>query len=385
MKYLFLIRAGLWRKPMRTVLTGLGIVVAFLLFGIMHGVIAGFDTALDMMSETRLRVQSRASGLESMPSAHAGRIAQVEGVQRVALLSVIGGYFQEPKNGFSSAALDIEAFLEVLPEIKVLPEQVDAMMRTRKGAIVGATLAQKYGWSIGDQVPIKSFLWSNEDGTAGWTVEITAIANAGPDDEQLFANEMYLHWDYFDESRATGKGTAHQFIVAIDDPARAAPIAEAIDALFANSSDETNTVNEREYITSFVRQAGDVRSFVAYILAAVLFTLLFLTGTTMAQSMRDRVAEFGVLKSIGFTDTSVFVMVLAESLVLCLVAALLGLGIAATVFPSVYASIGFDGMSLPPSVFAVGLGIAAAMAIGVAFWPAWSAQRLSIAAATSGR
>ena len=330
MKYLFLIRAGLWRKPIRTVLTGLGVAVAFLLFGLMHGVIAGFDTALDTMSETRLRVQSRASGIESMPIAHANRIAQLKGVQRIAPFSAVGAYYQEPKNSFSSAALDIEAFLEVLPEIKIPPEQVDAMMRTRTGAIIGATLAEKYGWSIGDQIPIKSFLWTNEDGTADWMVEIAAIANAGPDDDKLFAGEMYLHWDYFDESRATGKGTVHQFVVAIDDPTRAGAIAEEIDALFANSSDETTTVNEREYITSFIRQAGDVRSFVAYVLGAVLFTLLFLTGTTMMQSIRDRTAEFGVLKSIGFTDTSVFVMVLTESLVLCVLAALLGLGIAAS-------------------------------------------------------
>jgi putative ABC transport system permease protein len=351
----------------------------------MHGVIAGFDTALDTMSETRLRVQSRASGIESMPLAHASRIAQVQGVGRVASFSAVGAYYQEPKNAFPSAGLDIEAFLEVLPEIKVPPEQVDLMMRTRTGAIIGATLAEKYGWSIGDRVPIKSFLWTNEDGTADWIVEITAIANAGPNDDQLFAGEMYLHWDYLDESRATGKGTVHQFIVAIDDPTKAGPIAEEIDALFANSSDETSTVNEREYITSFVRQAGDVRSFVAYVLGAVLFTLLFLTGTTMMQSIRDRTAEFGVLKSIGFTDTTVFVMVLIESLVLCILAALLGLGIAATVFPNIFASIGFDGMSLAPSVVATGVGIAAAMAIGVAFWPAWRARRLSVAAATSGR
>jgi len=385
MKYLFLIRAGLWRKPMRTVLTGLGVAVAFLLFGIMHGVIAGFDTALNTMSETRLRVQSRASGIESMPIAHANRIAQLKGVQRIAPFSAVGAYYQEPKNSFSSAALDIEAFLEVLPEIKIPPEQVDAMMRTRTGAIIGATLAEKYGWSIGDQIPIKSFLWTNEDGTADWMVEIAAIANAGPDDDKLFAGEMYLHWDYFDQSRTTGKGTVHQFVVAIDDPTRAGPIAEEIDALFANSSDETTTVNEREYITSFIRQAGDVRSFVAYVLGAVLFTLLFLTGTTMMQSIRDRTAEFGVLKSIGFTDTSVFVMVLTESLVLCVLAALLGLGIAATVFPNIFSSIGFDGMYLAPSVFATGLSIAAAMSVGVAFWPAWRAQRLSVAAATSGR
>ena len=157
---------------MRTVLTGLGVTVAFLLFGIMHGVIASFDTALDKMSETRLRVQSRASAFEAMPIAHAGRILQVEGVKRVVPFSIVAAYYQEPKNGFSSAAMDIEAFLEVIPEIRVPPEQVEAMMRTRTGAIIGVKLAEKYGWSIGDQVPIKSIFWTNEDGTPGWTVEI---------------------------------------------------------------------------------------------------------------------------------------------------------------------------------------------------------------------
>lgn len=385
MKYLFLIRAGLWRKPVRSVLTSLGIAVAFVLFGLMHGVVAAFDTALDKMSDTRLRVQSRANVLEAMPIAHAARISQIDGVERVAPLSIVFAYYQEPKNGFSCAALDVEAFLDVLPEIKVPPSQVTRMMHTRTGAIVGAKLAERFGWAIGDQVPIKSHIDLNEDGGRDWTVEVAAIANAGADDEQLFANEMYLHWDYWDESRANGKGTVHQFIVTIDDPARAVPIAEAIDRTFANSADETTTMNEREYITSAVRQVGDVRTFVAYILGAVLFTLLFLTGTTMTQSMRERVHEFGVLKTLGFTDTAVFLLVVTESLVLCVVAALVGLGIAAGVFPGIYAGLGFSGIQLPLDVYLLGIGVAGALALAVGIWPAWQARRLSIAAATSGR
>ncbi|MCZ6853916.1 MAG: ABC transporter permease [Gammaproteobacteria bacterium] len=385
MKYLFLIVAGLWRKPVRTVLTALATTVAFVLFGVMHGVLASFDEALDLMSDTRLRVMSRANFLEALPIAHKSRIEQVSGVTKVAHIAIFPAYYQDLSNGISAAALSVDEFLEVIPDLKVPEDQREAMRRTRTGAIVGNNLAVQYGWKIGDRIPLKSMLWSNADGSQDWVFDIVAIANAGPDDEQVFAGEIYFNYEYFDEARATGKGTVHQFIVGIETPEQAAPIAKEIDEMFANSSYETNTLNEKQYITAMLSRIGNVSYFVNAVLGAVLFTLLFLTGTTMMQSARERIPEFGVLKSLGFTDTSVFVMVLVESLVISVLAAGLGLGIAAMVFPSVFAAFGISGITLAPSVWLLGFAIAVALAVGVAVWPAWRTRSLSIAAAVSGR
>ena len=385
MKYLPLLASALWRKPIRTVLTILAAAVAFLLFGIMHGVLARFDDALESMSDTRLRVVSRANIIEPLPLAHGARIAQIPGVTRVAPVAIFPAYYQELKNGVAAAALDVDAFLEVIPEIRVPPEQLEVMRRTRTGAIIGSDLADRYGWKIGDRVPLRSLLWVDQDGGQDWAVDVVAIANAGPDDDELFAAEIYFHYEYLDEARATGVGTVHQFIVAIDDAASADSISQAIDGMFANSSDETKTLDEKQYIRSNIQQVGDVRLFVYSILGAVLFTLLFLTGTAMMQSVRERIPELGVLKSVGFSDASVFSMVLLEALALCFVAAALGLGVAALAFPSVFRALGLAAVPLTADVYALGFGIAALLAFVVAFWPAWSARRLSIAEAISGR
>jgi putative ABC transport system permease protein len=204
---------------------------------------------------------------------------------------------------------------------------------------------------------------------------------SGENDERAF-NEVYFNYEYLDEARAMGKGTVHQFAVLIDDPSHADTIAQAIDREFANSSFETQTMNDKDYLVQQLRQIGNVQFFVNAILGAVLFTLLFLTGNTMMQSVRDRIPELGVLKSVGFTDFAVFWTVLVESAVLCVTAALVGLGIAALVFPSMFQSVGLNvAMPLPPAVWMIGVGIAVLLAAIIALIPARRATRLTIAEA----
>ena len=174
-------------------------------------------------------------------------------------------------------------------------------------------MARRFNWHIGDRITLHSINWINREGSAEWPLDIVGFVNAGPDDDKTFANELYFNYDYLDQARATGTGTVHQFIVSIDDAAHATEIGVAIDRLFANSSSETTTLNEREYVTAQIRQVGDVRTFVNYIIGAVLFTLLFLAGNTMSQSVRDRIPEFGVLKTLGFSDRSVWLLIAAEA------------------------------------------------------------------------
>ncbi len=386
MKYLPLLWAGLWRKPIRTILTVLSIAVAFLLFGILNGVIAGFDGALSKMSDTRLRVMNRANILEAMPISYEARIAAVPGVRAVSHFAILIAYYQEPKNGFSASAMDIDKSIDIFPDIKVPADQVEAMHQTRSGAIVGIDLAKRFNWKIGDRITLHSMNWVQQDGSPEWTLDIVGYANAGPNDERIFANELYFNYDYLDTARATGKGTVHQFAVAIDDAGRATEIAVAIDKLFANSSAETTTLNDREYVVAQVRQLGDVRGFVNSIIGAVLFTLLFLAGNTMSQSVNDRVPELGVLKTLGFGDNAVLLLVVVEASILCLIAAAIGLGIAASVFKPLFGSLHFASpIPMPPSVYATGFGIALLLGALSAALPAARARRLTIVEALSGR
>lgn len=381
MKFLPLVWAALRRRPTRSLLTLLAISVAFLLFGVMHGVIAGFDGALDKMNDARLRVMSRANILEPLPIAHRERIARVPGVKDVSTAAILIGYYQDPKNSITAAAFDLESAQRVFPELKIPDDQRAALYASRTAAVAGVTLAERYGWKIGDRITVISPMWPRVDGTNDWTFELAAIANAGPDDERVFANELYFHYAYFDEARIEGKGTVHQFAVTIDDPTHSTAIAQAIDEEFANSPNETSTLNDKEYVRNQITQIGDIGFFVYAILGAVLFTLMFLTGNTMMQSVRDRTAELAVLKSVGFSELAVFTLVLTEALMLCIGGSLLGLAVAFTVFPSVFAAFGIPDIQLPPIIYAHGVGIAALLAALITTIPSYRARHLAIAAA----
>jgi putative ABC transport system permease protein len=384
MKYVGLIGAGLRRRPLRSTLTVLAVAVSFLLFGVMHGVVSSFDRALELMSDVRLRVMSRANILESMPIAHRERLLRIEGVTTAVPIAIFVGYYQDPANGLNAAALDVAGFLDVLPEIRVPPEQLKAVLGNRMGAIAGVMLAEKYGWRIGDRIPIKSSLWMHQQTGQDWVFELEAIANAGPDDNKTFAQELYFHYDYLDQARATGQGRVNQFILGIDDSDQAQRLAQEVDALFANSSDETITMNEKQYLQSNLRRLGDVESFVYYILSAVLFSLLFMTATNMVQAIRERTSELGIMRAIGFQGRELALLIGAESAVLCLVGATLGLALAGGLFPSVFANFGFQGVSLGGGVYLQGLGIALGLAMVASAWPAWRAATLKVVDAIAG-
>ncbi len=384
MKYLILINAGLWRRPVRTVLTILAVAVAFVLFGVMHGVVSSFDSALDRMSDTRLRVTSRASILETIPISYRTRLLQVEGVKLAVPIAIFLGYYQSPVNRVTGGGLDLAEFLEVMPEIRVPPQEREALLSSRTGAVAGVELAEKFGWKVGDRIPLKSMLWINEDTGQDWNFDLVAIANAGSEDDRAFAQEFYFHYDYLDQARKVGKGRVHQFILGIDDAGSADRIAQEVDAMFANSSDETSTLNEKQYLQNSLRQLGDIESFVYYILASVLFTLLFMTATNMTQAIRERTSELGIMRALGFQGHGLALLIVVESSVLCLLGAILGLAIAAAVFPSVFASFGIQGIDLDSGVFGLGLLIAAAMAVLASAWPAWRVSSLSVVDAIAG-
>jgi putative ABC transport system permease protein len=383
MKFLPLVWAGLWRKRVRTVLTLLCVTVAFALFGMLHGFTAAIDGIIEQMSDTRLRIMSRVNITEALPLAHLQRIATVPGVEGVSYYNFFAGYYQDKRNSVQVGAIDVATFDAVFPDIELDPRYVDAMMRTRSGALVGEDLAAERGWKIGDRIPLGSAVWTRKDGAESWDFEIVGTYRSPSG--KVPTNELWINYSYFDEARAAANGTVTLYFAKIDEPGRAADIAEGIDALFANSTFETQSQSEKDWLRAQIAQIGDIGFFVNSIIAAVMFALLFVTGNTMMQSVRERIPELAVLKTYGFSNSAVVSLVFAEALLLCTVAAGVGIAIAAAVSPPIYRELGAGGLALPTSVVVTGFALAAAFAVASAILPARRAQQLSIVDALAGR
>jgi putative ABC transport system permease protein len=329
----------------------------------------------------RLYVQSRISFTEPLPFADLPRIEAVPGVAGVAYASWFGTYYQDPKNFVFSFPGDMERYFSVYSELKLPPDQFDALIHTRTGAVIGRQLAIKYGWKIGDKVPLHSTIWVQKGGSSDWTFDIVGIYDNVDDPGR--SNQFLFNHSYFDEARTFSKGMVGWYIVKLGDPSRATEVAGAIDHLFANSTFETKTVTEKENAQSFLKQIGDINFIVDAIVGAVLFTLLFLTGNMMMQSVRERIPEFAVLKTLGFSDSGVLALVLGESLLLCLFSAAIGLGAATAIFPMLKDVIGVVG--LPVVVIGIGLAVAVLLALASGLPPAWRAKQLNIVDALAGR
>lgn len=385
MKYVYLVWAALRRRPVRTFLTLLSVTTAFFLFGVLQGINIGIDGVFKLLNTAHLDVMSRVSLTDPLPLSHLSRIAAIPGVAHVTPLNALAGTYQRPSDLQVVLGVDIDALTRIYENIKIKPEVVEAMRRTRTGAVIGRSLAKKEGWKIGDRIPIHSINMSNKDGTSNWVFDIVGFYDM---DQPEWATRFWANYDYINEGRSTGKDTVVQFLVGINDAGQSAKVSQAIDDTFSNSPNQTTTQNEKDYVESLMRQIGDISFLVNGIVGAVLFTLLFLTSNTMAQSVRERVPELAVLKTLGFSDSSVQWLVLAESLALSILAALLGLGIASLVLPmitSLLSSQGVGPMHLGPVVVSAGVATAVVLALVSGVLPARRARRLDIVAALAGR
>ena len=384
MKYLPLVWAGLWRKRVRTVLTMISVVIAFTLFGLLDGITASFDHALDRLTNAaRLRTQSKVNVLTGLPYAHRARIESVPGVRDVGVVAFFAGYFREPTDNIDSAAIDIGR-VHTMIDVELDERYVEAMRKTRTGAIIGPGLAARYGWKIGDRVTLKSRAWTQTNGSSDWTFDILGVYSipegAFPADE-----DFWINYDYFDEARAIGKGTVTYYTVRIADAANAASIGDSIDKLFANSANETLTQSERDFFRAQLDRIGNIAFIVESIIGAVLFALLFVTGNTMMQSIRERVQELAVLKTYGYGDLVVTLLVLAEAAFLCVAAGGVGLGFAALLFPRMFDAMGVAPLPIESSTLLVGMALAVLFAAISAALPAWRLRRVKIVDALMGR
>jgi putative ABC transport system permease protein len=381
MKYLPLIWANLWRKPTRTTLTVLSLAVGFTLFGLAYGIEAGMNAARARLSDARVRVVSRANLMEPLPVAHTGRIETIPGVSAVALATLFGGTYQDPKNAVASAAVDIRKFLEVFPEIRLPQEQLEAMERTRNGATAGSTLAQRYGWRVGDTITLRSSIWINKQGSRDWSFRLVGIHNASPGDDPLYANELYLNYRYLDEGRATGIGTVSTFAVRVSDPRQAAAVAQTIDQRFQNSAYETVTHGEKNFAQAQLRRLGDIEFFLRAIITAAVFALLVVNANAAMQSMRERTSDLGVMRALGFGGSKVLLLITAEGVLTATLAAVLGMAVVAMLFPQIFAALGLPPLGIPPIAVILTLLAAAACGLLTSLPPYWSARNLEVATA----
>ena len=387
MKYLHLIWAALLRRKARTIFTILSVLTAFLLFGLLDTVRTAFNNVGGgVAGADRLVTVSKISFTMALPMSLYTRIQAVPGVEAVSYANWFGGQYQDGRDFFPSQAV-AKNFFDLYPEWQMPAAQRKAFRDTRTGAVVGETLARRMGWKIGDKIPLQATIFPQKGGSNTWVFDLVGIYHVSNPEARGNENNFWFNYDYFDEARQFGQGSVGRYAVKLTDPNQATTVEQAIDALSADSDHETKTETEQAFTAALVGQFADIGLIVGSIMGAVFFTLVLLTGNTMAQAVRERIPELAVLKTIGFSRRSVLTLVLAEAVLLLAIGASIGLFLAGIAAAAVQSQIGTQ-LVLPPvgaTEWLRGLALAAVIGLIVGFLPARRGMRLRIVDALSGR
>jgi len=371
-----LILANLFRKKVRLFLTLGSFAVALFLFAFLAVVRDAFNRGGDVAAANRLVTINRVSIIQTIPLTYRDKILRIPGVQSVTHDNWFGGVYQEEKNFFPQFVIDPENQRQVFPELLVSEDQWNTFLKDRQGAIAGASTAKRFGWKIGDRVPIKTTIYGSGD---AWEFNIDGIyhGKTAQDDETQF----WFQWDYFEERIPERiKGQVGWYTVKLASPDEAVRVSKAIDAEFANSPYETKTETESAFAASWVKQFGNIEFLILVIGSVVFFTLLLVTGNTMAISVRERTGELAILKAIGFKDGSILCFVLAEALAIALFGGLLGLGLALLAIPALGGALSgmLPNLILSKSVLATGIGFALLVGATSGLLPGIGAMRLRV-------
>ncbi|MBN1879181.1 FtsX-like permease family protein [bacterium] len=318
MKFLRLFFANLKRKRMRTILTVASFAVALFLFGLLVTISAAFSQGIDVAGADRLVVRNRISLIMPLPVSYKEQLLQIPGVNAVTYATWFGGVYQDERNFFPQFSIETETWRDMYPEYNVPDDHWESFLKDRQGCIAGRKLMERFGWKIGDRIPLRATIFG---GT--WEFNLCGVydGNRREDDTTQF----WFHGKYLEERRSWGKGEVGWYTVKVDDPDRAAEVSKAIDGRFENSPNETTTETEKAFAAGFVNQFGNIKLIMLSVGAVVFFTLLLITGSNMAMSVRERTPEIAVLKTIGFSDTLILAQVLIESLAYAMTGGLLGL------------------------------------------------------------
>ena len=377
-----LMRKNLFRRKLRAVLMIVSILVAFMIFGVLAGFYRAFTAGEDRAAADRMITVNKINFTQPMPVAYFNRVGTVEGVRQVTYANWFGGYYQDPKNIVMTFAVEPTTYLDVYRnEFDLPPEQMQAFIRDRTSAIVGEKVASKWGWKVGDRVPIQSNIFTQKSGGHTWDLTIAGIFKGKA--EHVDTNLVLFQWAYFDETRTFGKDTIGWLILQTTAPENNDKVAKAIDAMFANSSAETQTDTEKAFSKAFASQFGNIALIVSLVVGAAFVTILMIVGNTMALSIRERTREIGVLKTLGFSGPRILRMVLGESILLALLGGLPGLAVAAMITVALRNSLAnvAPAFAVSPDIALQGIALMILLGVVTGLIPAVNAMRLKIAAA----
>jgi putative ABC transport system permease protein len=380
MKFIPLVWRNLMRRKVRTIVTVLTVMVAFLLFGVLMAIRAAFSMGVDVAGADRLMVIHRVSIIQPLPPSYGPKIRATPGVTDLTHANWFGGYYQDPMNFIANMAVDPESWLRLYPEFQLPEEQKQAWFRNRGGAIVGIDTARKFNWKVGDRVPLISPIYRKPDGSP-WDFTIEGIYDSttkGVDKTQFF-----FHYNYMNETLRAAKARFSDivgwYVFRVGDPATADQLAKRIDAMFENSMAETKTATEKVFAADWAKQVGDIGAIMVAITAVVMGFILFVAGNAMAQSIRERINELGVLKTLGFTDGRILAIVLLESCAIAVIGGGLGLIVAWAIIAQGDPTGGFLPIfHFPPRDLALGVALVALLGVGAGLLPALQASRLKI-------
>lgn len=378
MNDLTLIRKNLFRKKLRAILLTFSIMIAFLIFGALGAFYNVWTAGVDLAAANRLITVNRINFTQDMPIAYYSRVQSVQGVENVSHANWFGGYYQDPRNFVQTFAVEPETWLSVYPEMVMPDDQRAAFISDRTCLLVGADLAAQFEWSLGDRIPLNSNIWQQNDGSSDWDFNICAIFDGA--EETAPSNYAVFHYEYYNESLAFNRDRIGWMVVTTTGSEINDAVIREVDALFANSSAETETTTEAAFNKAFLEQVGNIAMILLSVIGAAFATILMIVGTTMIMAINERTKEIAVMKTLGFPSPRIFRMVLAESVLLSFVGGSVGLGLATLIVNGAAAALaGFlPGLSMPLDVVGIAVGLMLALGLITGVGPALAAQRLSI-------
>lgn len=375
MKYLPLLWKSLWRKKFRTIVTLLSVFVAFVLFGVLMTIRTAFTFGVDIAGIDRLVLIHKVSLIMPLPVSYLSRLQNTPGVEVATHNTWFGGVYQDPSNFFAQIVVEPEPFMKIYPEFKLPPEQMKAWLDDRQGAIVGVDTAKRFGWKIGDRIPIGATIWQPKGGGQTWEFNIRGIYDG---EQGVDKTQFFFRYDYLDENRNGGQGAVGWYIVKIADASKSQAMGATFDEMFANSDAETKTTTEKGFVEGFANQMGNIGAIMIWISVAVLFMMLLIAASTMVQSVRERTSEMAVLKTLGFSNTTILGLVLGESLFICVLGGGAGLALAWAFVQRGDPTGQLPIFVLQPQAIAIGIGLILSMGILAGLLPALSAMQLKI-------
>jgi putative ABC transport system permease protein len=382
MNDLLLIRKNLFRKKLRAILMLFSILIAFLIFGVLAGFERAFNAGEDVAAADRLMVVNKINFTQPLPIAYVGRVRAINGVRQVTHFNWFGGYYQEPKNFLIVMAVEPESYLQVYQDqIDVAAEARQAFIRERTGVLVGEAMLKKWGWKVGDRVPIMSNIFTQKNGSRTW--DFTIVGTIVARKPNIDTNFMVLQYEYFNETQNLGRDLIGWIALNTSSPSQNDGVAKAIDQMFANSLYETATDTEKAFNKAFAAQLGNIALIVALVVGAAFATILMIVGNTMVMAVRERTREIGVLKTLGFSGGRIGRLILGEAVLLALLGGLPGIALAAVFAAAMETSVGnfIPGFAVTPGIALNAILLMLGFGLATGLIPAITGMRLSIAAA----